>query len=455
MEGNALAFFSGIFFLLTSLWILVISLKRSCFGIFLLSSEYFFILGLGVFPILLSLNLISNSSLFLSYQKLNGDISIATHFHLIFYSIGMFCGYFLLNKSKKSYKKLLIKIAVNSNIDNNLWFFCIAIFSISTSILYFNIIGFENAIVNANFVRGGDLSGLDGNVEFLFLKRLTMIAIFIVSFLPYIFIKKKWIAISFLIVFLLSVLIYMQTVARTTFVELLLLYILLFFYFASRREKIILSFFILICIPFFITILLYGKQLLPLISGYYFSGNKLELIDNIDDEQWYSFLYQFGHLYYSIDAGIKDFFTNGPLLGLDVILSPFGIFPSSIYHITNLEFLDYHSVANSDRFSCINTSYFAKNQECSVPPFFTGASSYIFPLFGGFFFVWFKFYIFSILEKTWMSIKDFPEYIWLPAFIFLLFIKISSFIPNSIAFAFFILYIFSFFLLLKKITIKV
>ena len=166
------------------------------------------------------------------------------------------------------------------------------------------------------------------------------------------------------------------------------------------------------------------------------------------------FFGQFGHLVYSIDAGVRNFLMHGPVVSNDILLSPLGFLPSFVYSAVGLDFLSYQLVADDQRLSCINDYYFLNADGCTIPPYLTGASAYFLPVLGGFISGFIKFFFYSIIELSWIRVRSSPEQIWVPLFLLLLVNRLFLLIPNSISFAVFVSIVLLFVLKLRKFHFK-
>jgi hypothetical protein len=447
---NVIIFISGFIFLSSSLFIIFIAMRRSAFGGLVLLSEYFYVIGLGVFPIFLGAGLINAPEQFINYKSLNGDFSAGIFFHIFLYCAGMILGYFFLRKTKKSLSLKVIRYAEAKNIDNLKWFHIISIFSILVSLIYFTLMGWDVALLNASLVRSGDISNLGGAEQYLFLKRIALIGVLSVVFLPFIISTSNKLFLNLLILIVTCILIYMQSVSRAIILDMIGVYLVLMFMIKGFNWK-----FLTIVGPlffFFIFIFMFGKEAVTVLSFNYFEGENYELVSNSKSIDLSYFMKHFGHLLYSIDSGIKSFFTNGPQIGLDILLAPLGFVPSSVFKGLELEYLSYIFVDDDYKMSCINTRKILNSYgQCTLPPYYTGLSAYILPFFSAFIFAFVRFFIYSFIEISWINLKNNPELIWFPYFIFFICSQIMWVIPVTIAYAFFILVVFLLIITMTKL----
>jgi hypothetical protein len=105
--------------------------------------------------------------------------------------------------------------------------------------------------------------------------------------------------------------------------------------------------------------------------------------------------------------------------------------------------------------STINTNYFVGGDKTFVPPYITGVSAYLLPYVGGFVFGFTRFWMYAVIERSWIKSINSPENIWLPYLMLLLGVSMMLFIPATISLAFFILLIVSFLLALKRLLVVI
>ena len=451
MTNNFFAFIAGSAYCLLMAVICFASLRRSSFGYLIIFYEYFFILGIGVFPLVVSLGLVDVSTTFLSYESMNGGLSHVTFVHIILYGLGSFFGYFGTKPIATKFSLKLIAAVKCYKFDNSKWFYFSSISSICLSFLYFGLVGLDVALLNASPARGGDFSGLVGFEQYSFIKTLAMIGLFSVISLPFIIISNKRLVFSALIVLVLATLLYLLTVARVVFFDTVFLFALFYYFLTKRSRKSVIVIFV--SFSFLLFVAIYGKEFVAVFSMFLYSSYKFELVAKYDS--LFSYLFsQFGHVLYSMDAGVRNFFEHGPVLPDDILLSVIGFLPSSAYSFLGLDFLSYQLVGESERLSCINTAYFPTADVCSMPPYITGFSAYVLPMAGGFIFGFLRFFIYKILETSWIALQKTPELLWIVIAALLVVNRLELFIPNTISFAIFSLLILRFFVLFQKVKLR-
>ena len=451
MLGNPLALVCGLLFCSMMILIFASSLKRSEFGWLIIFLEYFYVVGLGVFPLLSSLGAIDAPKLFVDYESKNGELAAATFVHIILYGLGALFGYFGALPFARQVSTGITLFSVKHQIDNYAWFYSVSGLSIVFSCLYFSSVGFETSITNASFTRSGDFSGLAGYEQYQFLKTLAMIGPFSMVFTPFIVLDGRRIKSTFLVITLFVIPVYLLTVARVIFFDTFVFFAMLLV--ILGRSKFSAGVFTVVIFSFMVLVLLFGKVFVGVLSVYLFGGGDLEFPVRPESLSAYFFAH-FGHLVYSIDAGINNSFQNGPVLPEDVLLSPFGVIPSFVYSAVGLDSMSYQLVDQSQRFSCINTRYFFSEGECSVPPYFIGVSAYMLPIIGGFIFGFIRFLLYRVIENSWVRLRSHSELLWFSVFLLLIANQLMLFIPTTISFAVFISMALFLSLLIKKLLTR-
>ncbi|PIQ23383.1 hypothetical protein COW64_24440 [bacterium (Candidatus Blackallbacteria) CG18_big_fil_WC_8_21_14_2_50_49_26] len=453
MLGNPAAATVGLVFTLMMILIFISSVRRSPFGWLIISVEYFYILGLGVYPLLASLGVVSIPETLSGYESINGKLELATFVHIFLYGVGALIGYFFARRFAKKVSKKVVLAAIANKLNNYTLFYLVSGFSIFISVLYFSFVGLETALLNANASRGGNFLGFVGLEQFLFLKTLARVGVFSMVFIPFIIVDGRRVFSTFLIVTTVAISLYIETVSRGTILEMIGVFLILYLSLKRGVGSILLAG---IISAFLIFIFIYGKTFVAGLSAYLFLGMDFELVRhgaNGDDSAY--FFSQFGHLAYSIDAGVRNFFTYGPILPEDILLSPIGVVPSSLFSSVGLDFLSYQLVSPTDRLSCINTAYFTDSSECSFPPYFTGYSAYFLPFVGAFLFGFARFWFYSVIENCWLEFKVNPEFLWFPVFLFIVANELMLVISNTISFAVFVSLVLWFLLKMKKVLLSV
>ncbi len=452
MLGNPLAAICGLFFCIVMALIWLTSVRRSYFGWLIIYIEYFYVLGMGVYPLLISGGFIDYPSQALNYESTNNGISIAAFFHVILYGLGAICGYFLARPLARIISLKVISFAENNRINNYTWFYLISVLSLFFSGLYFSLVGIETALLNASFARGGDFSGLAGFEQYQFLKTLAMIGLYAMVFVPYIIFDGKRVKSTFIIISLIALSTYLLTVGRIILLDTLGLFMLFYFGFGKSRTAAYVLGYVMFFLMLFIFV--FGKVFVSAFAAYLFGSGSFELITK-EESGSAVFFGHFSSLIYSIDSGIKTFLKHGPGLSKANYLALIGFIPSFIYSSLGLEFMSYQLVDPSESLSCINTTFVPIADSCSIPPYFPAASAYLLPLSGGFIFAFVRFLIYSILEVSWIALKDRrPYFLWFPLFLLFILNRLMLFIPNTTSSSCFIFCVFIFILKTRKVLVK-
>lgn len=447
---------SGLFISVTMILIFISAVRRSQFGWLIIYCEYFYFLGLGAAPLVMSALDINASGIFQSYESRNGQLGLSSFVHITLYGVGALFGYFSTRRSADNYASRIIGVAQRCNINNYNMFYWVCGLSLLANTLYFYFVGVENALLNASLTRSGVFSGLVGFEQYQFFKRLALIGSFSVIFIPFILSDGRRDISTFIILVVVTIPIYLLTVARSAILETLGVFFILFFS-SRKRWGFIFPTIALITVCLLIFTFVYGKNFVAGLSSYLFLNKDFELIQFTagGSDQLNSFFGQFVHLLYSIDAGINHFFAHGPTFAKDVLLSPLGILPSSWFSAMGLDYLSYQNVPVNEMSSAINTNYFEGGDKTFVPPYYTGFSAYLFPFVGGFIFGFVRFWMYAIIERSWVKTINCPENTWFPYLLLLLIISIMLFIPTTVSLAVFISLIVLFFLSLKRLLIVI
>jgi len=438
VEHSLGAISSGLFYLSCSLIIIISAFKRLKFSYLLIFFEYFYILGFGIFPVLVGFGIVGLPNSALSYETVNGSILPLTYFHVISYSMGMLVGWGSFRNLANQIGVRVAGVGSRNVINNSVCFYSISIFSVIVGLIYFSLTGFQSAITNASAIRGGDFSSFSGYEQYQFLKTVSQIGLIGIIFVPYFIINKSNSATRvFLILTLIAGINYLLTAARVVFFDTVGFFmILILIYKRFNLGTAFLGTGILIIL---LAAVFFGK-VAGAVIGLYLGGQELyfgTLPDNISN----FFFGHFSHLIYSVDAGIRNFQSFGPLISIDILLSPLGFIPTFVLTSVGLDWLNYKIVSPDMQLCCINSEYFNTESPCSIPPYFVGVSAYIFPVIGGFIFGLIKFFFYSVIEQALLQLKSKPEFLWFPLLLVIIGNKLILFIPATISFAVFLLVI--------------
>ena len=436
MENSDGAMLAGTFYLICSLVVITSAFRRSRFSHLLIFFEYFYILGLGVFPVLASAGAIALPKSAISYNNATGNILNLSYLHLVSYSIGMLLGWASFRNQANKLGAYVAGIASRNAIDNTLVFYSVASFSVILMLAYFAISGFTSAITNAGAIRGGDFTSFAGLEQYQALKTASQIGIFAVIFVPYFIIKKpQSLAPVLLVLVSIACGFYLLSAARVVFFNTIILFII--FMFMYKRISIGIILLSVVGFSAIAFIMLFGK-VAGVALGLLLEGNELDFGALPENFSTY-FFQHFSHLLYSVDAGVRNFNSYGPVITADVLLSPLGFIPSFVFTGIGLDYLNYKYVPPASQLCFINTEYFDVDSPGSIPPYFVGVSAYIFPIVGGFIFGWVKFYSYSVVAHALSRLRSRPELLWLPLLLLLIGNNLILFIPTTIALATFLM----------------
>lgn len=432
---DALNLIAGFVYILVITLILFSLQRRNLFWIYFISIEYFYLLGIGVYPVALALNLAEEPRFIGGYV-----MSVLTPLHVLAYASGALLGFYF---APRHLSLRVALIAIRLNINPIKAFAVIFVIFAIFSLLYLIGVGPEQALVGATYSRGGNFEYFDSGTEYAFLKRPMMIGLLGAAYAYFFICILRRSSLYLLASVVIGVFIYSFTVSRyALFQSVFLPFAIYGIYLIGTRGvgKLYSVSLALVGCFFLAFILLYGKTFLFQVANYIYFGKSVD----IDFESRAPVLDSFSHLYYSIDAGINYFTLHGLMMFRDVALSPLGIIPSSLFSSLGIDSLSYQFVPPEDSFSCVNTSIVAGVYgECFVPPYFTGASAYFLPILGGVIFGFFRFSIYAIISRGWKILEERKASDQIPTLVVicLLFDQVMLFIPATISMTVFILLI--------------
>ncbi len=395
-----------------------------------MSVEYFYILGLGVFPIAAAFGYAIIPTHMTNYSGID-SFSPLTFLHIVFYSLGAIIGYFGFSRSRLALANRLNLLAIKVNLDSRLYCNIFILISYISAILFIFFLGFERVFYGASLFRSGVSDEFAGFESYLFLTRFLYYGVFAVSFMPFILKNSSHPFISLMPLVVLGMLGYFILSARYFAFQCILVPFLM--YLSYKKNFNFLSIVAIIFLSIFsIFFLLYGKELPSVVASFLFldgsfefsaSGSEVVLLD------------AFSHLVFSIDAGIIYFFDEGILISRDIIVSFIGIIPSRIFVDIGLPSLSYQLLEPGERFACVNTYVITGDyQTCFIPPYFTGASAYFFPLVGAILFGIIRFFAYSVISTAWKLLDGNERYLGFIILVAISLEQVMLFIPNSSSF---------------------
>lgn len=436
--------FAGCLFLFLYLRIFVHAKNNHGFLIIFLSIEYFYFLGLVVYPILLGIGLVGLPPIFNGGQSIE-SLHWLVPLHLAVYAAGSYIGFFTKGRLKRAFIK---RLTTSRSVFATVPIIYLNIFVISallSAFMYFYLIGFERVLTSAALHRSKQ-DVYEDVQQVLFLSRFLYFGVFAVCFLPYIFSNKIHSGIYLLCIAAIGVSGYLISAGRFYIAQCIVLPILL--YILSRpnetgvmkfvRGKLKPLVYVFVAILAFIVVA-WGKEAAYVLPIYLVGQGDFEFKYSSADATM--FLNNFSGFVVSIHAGIDNFInhTNAPF---DYFLAPFGLIPSQALESLGLPWLSYRLLPVSDQLACVNT-YLISGQygSCTIPPYNIGASAYIFPLLGGALFAFTRFYIYSVVYRSWVILGDKSRRLPFVLFAMYVFDQLGLAIPETASFAIFVILI--------------
>lgn len=434
------AIYLSMYFLSACLVCIVLAraLKRSAFGVLLVTALIWFLIGACLYPIFDLLGIVARGTEVRDFISRNGEPGFATALHILLASVGMACGYAYRPRdgmSERAVRALTSKM-IGGN-DVFIWRASILL-GLGCYLVYFKLVGFDLALINAAAARSGDFDGFGEKDAYLFIKTVAAIGFVATSFLPTALLGKKgWIFI--LLYGLLVVMAYSNSISRNLLlygaIVPILVYMRLKWDVMNRSNKYSSLLIALVLIPFALLVLNYGKVMGHYISAYlsgeyYSMASEVGEVDILD-----SILNNFGFQWVSVQAGIDHFQKTGlPFVTQEQFLAAFfGAVPSRVLSFFGADFLYYGTVTT--KLACVNSAAFGY-VECTVPPLAIGYSAYLLPGAGGFLigFAWLRVYV--AIERLWLSIQTNNwRKLWIPYFLWGSIVNFFTFIPSALALA--------------------
>lgn len=433
------------------LWLI----KRSALGVFISIYFSWYLIGLYIYPIFLTLGIIKGQMIDL-YPNYNNSYAMIAAVHCLLLSFGIVMGY-ITNRTNFIFRYLKgVAINLPQSFEQAV-FPKLVLGGILIYLLYFYLVGFDVALANAAAARGGIFDSFGDKVHFLFLKTLGSSTILFGAIFLY-FLSSKKIVSAFLYICLI-LLIYVNSISRNMFLVTTIVPLSTYLFLTYRRMSNKLSGFILfstglvLLFGFSIIVVRYGK-----IFGYYqstlFSSMGREsysLISAGNSKQVFSFIENYGFMWASIQKGIETFFMRGPYLSSEYLLSVFfGWIPSHWLSMVGLQDLYYGNLPENFKIACYNSHNLGLNN-CTVPPSTAGYLAYMFPIGGALILGWLTGFWIRAMESLWIYlVKININRIWFPAFMCVLYLNIITFIPTLVASTVFTMFLLIFLIIICK-----
>ena len=430
VRSSELALLAGVVYLIGTFFVFRIAHRRSRFSFVLIYSELFYIVGIGVGAIALSLDEGAQGDIYQSFLLANGPVDNLTFVHIIVYTAGMVLGMAMYKPVKPFFfeRGRFRPSALVSGLRLN-FFWWLILLGIGFLVLYVIVVGPIAALTTAGKARSNQVEELADATEFLFLKNLARIGVFSIVFVPLIMEQKKTLK-EFAGIVFYGFLLYLLTGARAALVDTIFLSFMIYLARGGVGYKTLGY----ICgfMVFGLGVVFYGKGFGDQIFSAYFEGGAAQYEGG--GTSLSSFLGQFVTLIFSVDAGVKSFYENGPVISKALMLSPFGVMPGWLYSAIGFDWLNWQNVLPSENIVCLNTSAFPLALPCTAPPYYTGVAAYVGPVWMGFLFGFFRFYIFSAISYSWHKLQSRPNLLWQPLLAFSFFARFTLLIPNVIGF---------------------
>jgi hypothetical protein len=430
--------------------IIAVSLRRSEFGVLLTASELFYLIGLGIYPLLFHFQFIVSTSLTESFVRSSGVPGYGTATHILLYAIGAAAGYFSLVSFKSGLAASWLRIPARLNLSPKRAFYCILIGGLIAYLVYFQIVGFTRAILATTSMRSGIFDALDTDAQYVFIKRLAFLGTLAICFVPAL-IRAKTLSVSMgCLLAIFSLLHFVNTAGRVVILDLIIVPACIYFYLRrSITAGILFGAMAVWLVPFSV---LYGKHLTHYLSALWVGDSAEMIVFGDADSNVQNFLANFSVIWLSVSAGLQHWWEHGPFIGQDTILAFLGVVPSSVFNMLGLEHLSYHNA--EVRMPCVNSEPFGVGN-CSIPPYLPGYSAYVFPYAGALLFGFLKFFVFSAIERMWLLAKrQCYEWTWFPYFLFVLTWNLLLLVPSTIAMAIFMIILFVFFYWARLLVVK-
>jgi hypothetical protein len=413
------------------------AIRRSAFGILLASSLIWPLIGTCLYPLFHMFDAVEPNGEVTDFISRNGAPGLAAALHIFLTATGMFCGYVYRSRTSLADRttRWMTGRLIGAN-DATVWR-CSILLGVVSYLVYFKLVGFDVALMNAAAARSGDYEGFGEKDAYVFIKSVAAIGFVAASFVPVALFDKNRV---FIITYVLLVATaYANSISRNLLlysaIVPVLVYLRLKLDIGKRKMHITTFLFGLVMVPFALLVLNYGKIMGHYIRAY-FTGDHYSLVEEAGGTPiLHVILENFGFQWASVQAGIDHFVrTGGPLVtsehGLALLL---GAIPSRVLNFFGLDFLYYGTVKPA--LACINSEAFGYI-ECNVPPLTIGYSAYLLPGVGGFLmgFIWLR--LFVSIEKVWLTLQQANwRKLWIPFFFWGMVVDLFTFIPSTYAMA--------------------
>jgi hypothetical protein len=363
------------------LYLMYVSWRKSPLGTIVALVILQILLGTAVVPIAIAAGLYGGGFHGNQYFLQNDPPGIAAAAHLGLFSIGGIVGWHFGVRSSFSRRAVTILSRPLLKLDA---FRCAAfllIFSFGCYVTLFILIDWDVLLSNA---RGGSRDAYGGNQGYLFLKSLASVGMWSVCFLPSILKHCNRRKIVFIAALLLCYvcLTFVIAISRNLLLWSILVPVIVLVRYsgASQSVKLLAA---MAVVLFASVVLLYGKSFSQVQRRLVSNGEWSSLESSNPEGLASAVISNLEFQWYSVDAGIKNFLSGGPMpvaeLGLAMAV---GYVPSRMLDSVGLGFLSYVSYGD-DGVIPINSRYFSL-ADGTVPPGTVGYSAYLGPWVMGF-----------------------------------------------------------------------
>lgn len=434
----------SLFSLLLFLTLLYLLIRVSVGGLLVAVFELFFIFGVLLAPILYLLGIAEPAHQGENYILAHGWPGLEVALHVFLYTLGALAGYGLAKKKKLS-KEYSRYLKYSTVILKNHAQAVLIFISLFLYFIYFYLVGFDNALIEAAAMRRGNFEGIGVGQKYVFLKSIAAsLAIVVLCMMPYRFANIKEDRSHLLVVLIylfLVVMIFFNSISRSAILSYILAPIMIAFSYKQQKPlrlffnmltKRFLLFSLLLCLGFFI--LVYGKSFASLFRVFLQDGDFVLKESSLTNKNFIlSLVSNSEYTYFSISAGISNFFSNGPFLGLDVLYSPIAFIPTKFLELVGLGMFAKSNIPEDMIMQCYN-SFVMNSPECNIPAGNIAFVAYIFPWGGALIYGLLKFYFYSKGVYLWRLVQNVDfEYTWVVYFYLLFISRLLSFNPGRIA----------------------
>lgn len=414
------------------------AIAHSAFGVLLASTLVWFLIGACAYPMFYLFGAVELHGETADFISRNGEPGLAAGLHILLTAAGMFAGYMYRPRNGGIAGRVARSVAAQlARTDNAIVWRSSVLLGIGAYLIYFQLVGFDVALMNAAAARGGDFEGFGEKESFLFIKTVAALGLVATGFFPIALFEKSKVFIAMYLVLVLTA--YANSISRNVILTAVIVPVFVYLrlrYDLKRKGTIrIVVLAGLAMIPLALFVLTYGKLIGQVIRAY-FAGEYYSLEEQSGDlSALQVILNNFGFQWASVQAGIDHFSRTGfPLIPKEHFLAAiFGPIPSRVLSGLGLEFLYYGNVKPT--LACINSTAFGYT-DCIVPPLAVGYSAYLLPGVGGFLVGFVMLRGCAALERLWLTIQqgDWRK-LWIPYFLFGAMVTFFSFIPPAIALA--------------------